>query len=177
LAQQIETYSAPGSRALSPLIIDVGVSLPTDNLGLSMEFGDTNFSKLHNDFAYRHSWRNYFRETIFPRICTFQPNLILISAGFDAHRKDSINAGYISLGEDDFAWVTDQLTQIAERYAEGRIVSVLEGGYQIGGEYSSAFARSVSAHVEALYRASKSRREFSLESSALDKSLESKVTF
>jgi acetoin utilization deacetylase AcuC-like enzyme len=66
-----------------------------------------------------------------------------VSAGFDAHREDDL--GNMGLVEDDYAWLTGQIREIAERYAQGRIVSCLEGGYNL-----SALGRSVVAHVRAL---------------------------
>lgn len=72
----------------------------------------------------------------------FKPDFLFISAGFDAHKKDTINSGYIALVEEDFAWVTEKLVQIANSCCGGRVVSVLEGGYQLGGEHCSAFAQS-----------------------------------
>ena len=70
--------------------------------------------------------------------------------GFDAHRKDDINFSYIGIQEKDFEWITDQVVQVANKCCNGRIVSVLEGGYRIQGNVVSAFARSVAAHVRAL---------------------------
>lgn len=78
-----------------------------------------------------------------PALDGFRPELILISAGFDAHVLDDMSA--LSLTEADFAWITTELVGIAKRHAEGRIVSVLEGGYELG-----ALARSVVAHLKAL---------------------------
>ncbi|KAA0090559.1 histone deacetylase family protein [Paraburkholderia sp. T12-10] len=78
-----------------------------------------------------------------PRLETFKPEMIFISAGFDAHREDDL--GNLGLVEDDYAWITDQIRRIAARYAHGRIVSCLEGGYNL-----SALGRSVVAHVRAL---------------------------
>jgi acetoin utilization deacetylase AcuC-like enzyme len=75
--------------------------------------------------AYRSFWRNKFRQDIFPRLLDFDPDMILISAGFDAHRKDGINSGYISLVEEDFEWVTKHLVRIANTCCEGRVVSAL----------------------------------------------------
>ena len=69
--------------------------------------------------------------------------MIFISAGFDAHREDDI--GQLGLVEADYAWITHQLKEVAGQYAQGRIVSCLEGGYNL-----SALARSVVAHVKAL---------------------------
>lgn len=168
--------SRVASRAPSPLILDIGVPLPSDQ-DQNTPLGDTAYGKLLSDFQYRHQWRNYFREHIFPRIDHFKPDLIMISAGFDAHRKDTINAGYIALGEDDFVWVTERLLQLAESHCSGRVVSVLEGGYQINGEYSSAFAKSVAAHVEALSHSTVSRRKFSEQSRNLEQIAEEKVPF
>lgn len=67
----------------------------------------------------------------------------MISAGFDAHREDDL--GQMGLVEADYAWITGQLMDIAKRYAQGRIVSCLEGGYNL-----SALARSVVAHLRVL---------------------------
>jgi len=78
-----------------------------------------------------------------PALEKFKPQLILISAGFDAHLEDEMS--HLRLREADYAWVTAQLKGIAERYASGRIVSSLEGGYAPG-----ALGRSVAAHIDAL---------------------------
>jgi acetoin utilization deacetylase AcuC-like enzyme len=81
--------------------------------------------------------------TWLPRLEAFKPEMIFISAGFDAHREDDL--GNMGLVEDDYAWITDQVRRVAERHAHGRIVSSLEGGYNL-----SALGRSVVAHVRAL---------------------------
>ncbi|HEV3106570.1 MAG TPA: histone deacetylase family protein [Trinickia sp.] len=78
-----------------------------------------------------------------PRLNAFKPEMIFISAGFDAHREDDL--GSMGLVEDDYTWITEQVRQVAERHARGRIVSTLEGGYNL-----SALGRSVVAHVRAL---------------------------
>lgn len=78
-----------------------------------------------------------------PRLQAFRPEMIFISAGFDAHREDDL--GNMGLVEDDFIWLTEQVCQIARRYAAGRIVSCLEGGYNL-----SALGRCVVAHVRTL---------------------------
>ena len=78
-----------------------------------------------------------------PRLNAFAPELILISAGFDAHRDDDL--GQLGLVEADYAWITEQLMAVARRHARGRIVSSLEGGYHLG-----ALARSVEAHLRVL---------------------------
>jgi acetoin utilization deacetylase AcuC-like enzyme len=78
-----------------------------------------------------------------PRLQAHRPQLILISAGFDAHREDDL--GQLALVEQDYVWITQRLMEVAKRHAKGRIVSVLEGGYNL-----SALARSVEAHVRTL---------------------------
>jgi acetoin utilization deacetylase AcuC-like enzyme len=78
-----------------------------------------------------------------PRLDAFKPQMIFISAGFDAHREDEL--GQMGLVEDDYAWITQQLVGVAQRHAQGRIVSCLEGGYNL-----SALARSVAAHLRVL---------------------------
>lgn len=78
-----------------------------------------------------------------PRLRAFEPQMILVSAGFDAHSEDDL--GSMRLSEKDFAWVTEQLLLVADASARGRIVSMLEGGYVL-----SALARSVAAHLKAL---------------------------
>jgi acetoin utilization deacetylase AcuC-like enzyme len=78
-----------------------------------------------------------------PRLNAFQPELILISAGFDAHIEDDMAS--LCLTEKDYVWVTSEIKIIADKYAQGRIVSSLEGGYNL-----SALGRSAAAHINAL---------------------------
>ena len=78
-----------------------------------------------------------------PVLEKFKPQLIFISAGFDAHMED--NMAGLNLLESDFAWVTTKIREIADQHASGKIVSVLEGGYAL-----PALRRSVTAHIEAL---------------------------
>jgi len=80
-----------------------------------------------------------------PILEAFKPELIFISAGFDAHIED--NMAGLGLVETDFAWVTTKIREIAEKHASGKIVSVLEGGYAL-----SALGRSVATHIDALLR-------------------------
>ncbi len=88
-----------------------------------------------------------FREAmdvvILPRVEAFSPDLIIISAGFDAHRRDPL--GNLNFVEADYSWATRRLMEIARRKSGERVVSVLEGGYDLQG-----LARSVAAHVTAL---------------------------
>jgi acetoin utilization deacetylase AcuC-like enzyme len=78
-----------------------------------------------------------------PRLEAHRPEMIFISAGFDAHREDDL--GQMGLVEQDFAWITQRIKDVAQRHAQGRIVSCLEGGYNL-----SALARSVEAHLRVL---------------------------
>ena len=78
-----------------------------------------------------------------PRLHAFAPQMIFISAGFDAHREDDL--GQLGLVESDYAWITSRLMEVADQHADGRIVSTLEGGYNL-----SALSRSVAAHVRTL---------------------------
>ncbi|TAG27420.1 MAG: histone deacetylase family protein [Burkholderiales bacterium] len=87
--------------------------------------------------------RELFEQTLLPKLDEFQPEMIFISAGFDAHRDDDL--GQMGLVEADYAWLTERIGDIAKRHASGRIVSCLEGGYNLG-----ALARSVQAHVSAM---------------------------
>jgi acetoin utilization deacetylase AcuC-like enzyme len=80
---------------------------------------------------------------IFPRLREFKPDLVVISAGFDAHMRDPLaNLNFV---EADYTWVTQKLMDVADRHANGRVVSLLEGGYDL-----AALANSVAAHVATL---------------------------
>lgn len=91
---------------------------------------------------FREAWEG----KILPAVRSFSPDFIVISAGFDAHHLDPL--GGLKLTETDFAWVTGEIMEIAEKQCKGRIVSILEGGYDIEG-----LARSVAAHVLTLMSA------------------------
>jgi acetoin utilization deacetylase AcuC-like enzyme len=91
-------------------------------------------------------FRHAFSEIIFPALGHFAPDLLFISAGFDAHRDDPL--ANLQLDEGDYAWVTTQLVGFAQRYCHSRLVSSLEGGYDL-----DALARSVAVHVTALMAA------------------------
>ena len=80
------------------------------------------------------------------RLDAFAPQMIFVSAGFDAHRDDEL--GQLGLVEADYTWMTEQIVAIAAKHSQGRIVSCLEGGYNLG-----ALARSVAAHLRVLTRA------------------------
>ena len=93
----------------------------------------------------RQAFRGAFENRILPRLPEFKPELIIISAGFDAHMRDPL--ANINLAEEDFAWVTEKIMDIADGCAGGRVVSLLEGGYDL-----QALGNSVAAHVSALMR-------------------------
>jgi acetoin utilization deacetylase AcuC-like enzyme len=88
-------------------------------------------------------FREAIESVILPRIDAFHPDMIVISAGFDAHMRDPL--ANIMLTEADFGWATKKLMDLADRHAKGRIVSLLEGGYDLEG-----LSRSVEAHLDAL---------------------------
>ncbi len=87
--------------------------------------------------------RDAFEDHWLPALNAFRPQMLLISAGFDAHREDLL--GGMALVEDDYAWMTRELMKVAAEHSEGRIVSMLEGGYNL-----SALGRSAVAHVKTL---------------------------
>lgn len=88
-------------------------------------------------------FRQMVTDVWLPRLRKFKPEMLFISAGFDAHYEDDL--GGMKLLEKDYAWVTEQLKQVADETAQGRIVSMLEGGYVL-----SSLARSVAAHLKVL---------------------------
>ena len=114
-------YPNCGEAALGPNMANVG-----------LHYGATG-EALHDAFEY--VWK--------PRLDEFRPQLVYVSAGFDAHRADDM-AG-LRWVEEDYAWITRRIVEVAERHAGGRIVSCLEGGYHL-----FHLARSVAAHVREL---------------------------
>jgi acetoin utilization deacetylase AcuC-like enzyme len=118
----------PGTGATS----DRGIDGNVVNVPLTAGSGSAEF---------RAAWG----DRILPAVDRFAPQLVMVSAGFDAHRRDPL--AQLNLEADDFAWVTDELLGIADRHAEGRLVSTLEGGYDL-----EALAASAAAHVNALMR-------------------------
>ena len=97
-------------------------------------------------YAGSEEFRDACEEVILPALEKFRPDLIMISAGFDAHRNDPLAS--LEFETEDYAWVTDELVGLAKTVCGGRIVSTLEGGYDL-----NALAESVTAHVYALQRA------------------------
>jgi acetoin utilization deacetylase AcuC-like enzyme len=80
---------------------------------------------------------------ILPSLDAFRPELVLISAGFDAHKSDPL--AQLLLEESDYTWITERLIEIADRHAGGRLVSALEGGYDL-----PALGASAAAHIRVL---------------------------
>ncbi len=91
----------------------------------------------------REKFEQAFRERILGPLDNFSPDLVIVSAGFDAHERDPL--GGLNLVEADFLWATEEIAKIARRRAKGRIVSTLEGGYDLQG-----LSRSVAVHVKSL---------------------------
>jgi acetoin utilization deacetylase AcuC-like enzyme len=90
--------------------------------------------------------RAAYERLVFPRVAAFRPELIVISAGFDAHAEDPL--ANLNWETDDFAWLTEKICGLADAHCQGRIVSVLEGGYDL-----AALGQSVAVHVRGLMAA------------------------
>ena len=90
-----------------------------------------------------YEFRELWDSVLLPRLHAFKPQLVLVSAGFDAHRNDPL--ADIRLGQEDYAWITERLVMLAHTHADGRLVSALEGGYDL-----AALATCTSAHASAL---------------------------
>ena len=88
-------------------------------------------------------FRALWNDLLLPRLHAFRPQLVLISAGFDAHRRDPL--AQLNLGGEDYAWLTVRLAALAQAHAGGRVISSLEGGYDL-----AALAECARAHVGAL---------------------------
>lgn len=89
------------------------------------------------------AYREAFAREILPRLEAFRPQMLFCSAGFDGHREDEM--AQFGLVEADYAWITEQVMEVAARHAGGRIVSVLEGGYDL-----SSLGRSAAVHIKTL---------------------------
>lgn len=139
-AQAAWFYPGSGESEVkqAPLIWNVGLEFCRDGASAS-----------------RLKWRSAFRDEILPKLREFSPDLIFLSAGFDAHKKDNMNYGYVSLLEQDYEWLVGHVKQVANTCCSGRLISVLEGGYNFHGRMVSPFARSVAAHARALIHPSK----------------------
>lgn len=142
ISSQAWTRMGEDSRANCCKILNCGLGLPNRDAVPGMQ---------------RLELRDAYRKKILPHLREFDPDIIFVSAGFDAHKKDTMNFGYVGMVEDDYEWVTEQLVKIANTCCNGRIVSVLEGGYKIHGGIVSPFARSVASHVRGLVDGGTSR--------------------
>jgi len=114
-------YPFCGADTRSPSVVNVPLPAMTDGEGFRS--------------AVERAWM--------PALERFEPQLVLVSAGFDAHREDPL--AHLQLDDGDYEWVTERIVSLAERYAQGRIVSTLEGGYN-----TRALARSVVRHLRVL---------------------------
>ncbi|PXV59848.1 Acetoin utilization deacetylase AcuC [Dyella jiangningensis] len=93
-----------------------------------------------------YEFRELWEGVLIPKLHAFKPQLLLVSAGFDAHRNDPL--ADLRLGSEDYAWITQRLVDVARAHAQGRMVSTLEGGYNL-----LALSTSVAAHVGELLEA------------------------
>lgn len=90
-------------------------------------------------------YRRVFSETVLPELDAFKPEFVFFSAGFDAHKNDPL--ANLNLDAEDFGWITKQVMEIADTHAQGRVVSTLEGGYDLDG-----LAQSATSHIKTLMR-------------------------
>ena len=106
---------------------------------------------LNIPFGFRNNlpyeYRNVIRTKVIPRLYKFKPDIIFISAGFDGHENESINQHHMSLNEFDFAFITQQIQFVANKFSKGRVISVLEGGYNVSTGLISSFAQSTFTHA------------------------------
>lgn len=99
---------------------------------------------------FSYGYRNLFRTKVIPRLIRFEPDIIFVSAGFDGHENEHINIGSMKINEHDYRWITEELMKISRRFAQSRVISVLEGGYNIDAGVISSFAQSVMTHAKFL---------------------------
>jgi len=90
-------------------------------------------------------FRSAVEQQIIPAVEKFAPQMIFVSAGFDAHIEDDMSG--LALNDDDYSWISEQIVTLADKHANGRIVSTLEGGYAL-----NALGRSTARHIKALLR-------------------------
>jgi acetoin utilization deacetylase AcuC-like enzyme len=124
---QYPHYPGTGSRGENGVGRGTGATL---NCPMTEGYGDNEY-------------RQAFEEIIMPAARAFKPDAVLLSAGFDAHRADPL--GGINLSTEFYAWMTTQMLELADQYAEGRLISLLEGGYDL-----NALAGCISVHLETL---------------------------
>ena len=109
-----------------------------------------NPNNYNNKIIKGEEYRNIIRTKVIPRLYEFKPDIIFLSAGFDSHENEMINEKYISLNEFDYAFITQQIQFVANKFCKGRVISVLEGGYNISAIIISSFGQSVFTHTRFL---------------------------
>ena len=92
---------------------------------------------------YPYEYRKILRSKIIPRLYKFKPDLIFISAGFDGHKLETINQNHMLLQENDYGYIAQQLQFVANKFCKGRMIAVLEGGYNVNTGIISSFAQSI----------------------------------
>ena len=97
-----------------------------------------------------YEYRNIMRTKVIPRLYKFKPDIIFLSAGFDGHENEIINQHYMYLNEIDYEFITQHIQFVANKFCKGRVVSILEGGYNISAGLVSSFAQSVFTHARFL---------------------------
>lgn len=105
---------------------------------------------LNCETKYSNKYRSMFLNEVISRLHLFKPEFILVSAGFDGHENEFINGEHSRINEFDYYWITKELCSVADKYCDGKIVSLLEGGYNVDSGVVSSFAQSVAYHVNAL---------------------------
>ena len=95
-------------------------------------------------------YRNILRTKVIPRLYKFKPDIIFLSAGFDGHENENINQHFMLLNEFDYAFITQQIQFVANKFCDGKMVSILEGGYNISTGIISSFAQTVFTHARFL---------------------------
>ena len=92
---------------------------------------------------YPHEYKNILRSKIIPRLYKFKPDILLVSAGFDGHKLESINQNHMFLQENDYGYIAQQLQFVANKFCKRRMIAILEGGYNVNTGIISSFAQSV----------------------------------
>ena len=96
---------------------------------------------------YPYEYKNILRSKIIPRLYKFKPDIIFVSAGFDGHKLEKINQNHMLLQENDYGYIAQQLQFVANKFCKGRMIAVLEGGYNINTGVISPFAQSVMSFI------------------------------
>ena len=96
---------------------------------------------------YPYEYRNILRSKVIPRLYKFKPDIIFVSAGFDGHKLEKINQNHMLLQENDYGYIAQQLQFVANKFSKGRMIAVLEGGYNINTGVISPFAQSVMSFI------------------------------